>query len=93
MDTTNDFPDYINPLDYKEAIIVQDAVNLSGVVHSFSAVMEKLSKEAFDRGLGTNWKNSHAIAVLYASKIASLTRCENMDIFSEAYEKCKRMSQ
>lgn len=87
-DMSND--NHINPLDYKEAIMVQDACNLSGVVHSFSAIMEKLSAEAFDKHLGTDWKNKHPIAVLYASKIASLTGCESMVNFQEAYDKCKR---
>lgn len=84
---------HVNSLDYKTAIEIQDACNLSGVVHSFSALMEKLSSEAWDKHLGTDWKNKHPIAVLYASKIASLTGCENNLTFQEAFDKCQRMSQ
>ena len=55
------------------ALDVQDACNLSGVVHSFSRVMSLLSDEANRIGLGTDWKNTHPIAVLFSDKIASLT--------------------
>ena len=64
-----------------DSIAVQNASNLSGVVHSFSAAMKELA----DLGMDTEIRNSHPIAILYASKIASLTGCENAKKFSNAY--------
>lgn len=66
----------------KEAIFVQDACNLSGVAHSFSRAMSELRR--LHPNEGTDFFNRHPVAVLYASKIASLTCCD--DNFSEAYK-------
>lgn len=58
----------------KEAIQVQDACNLSGVVHSFSRSMARLWEIAHEsKGKGTKWVNTHRVARLYASKIQSLS--------------------
>ena len=78
----------IGPDDYQCAIDVQDACNLSGVVFSFARVMQKLC----DGGLDTTERNTHAIAVLYASKIASLTNCEAWPHFSDSYDEAKRQA-
>jgi len=68
----------------KDAILVQDACNLSGVVHGFSRAMTAL-REALPEA-GTDEINRHPISVLYSSKIASLTGSESMGDFSKAYE-------
>jgi hypothetical protein len=65
----------------QEALDVQDACNLSGVVHSFARVMSALS----ERGLDTRAKNRHPAAVLFANKIADLTGSEHDGAFSVAY--------
>ena len=58
----------------KEAIMVQDACNLSGVVHSFSRAMQELWRLARESGgKGTDWVNTHKVCRLYADKIKSLT--------------------
>lgn len=55
------------------ALDVQDASNLSGVVHSFSEqVMPALWEEAHKRGEGTAWVNHHPIATLFIDKLVSL---------------------
>lgn len=77
----------------REAILVQDACNLSGVVHSFSRVMSLLSEISNRQKRGTDWKNHHPIAVMYASKIAALTGAELSSVFSKAYERCKYLSE
>lgn len=74
--------------DYKRAIAIQDACNLSGVVHSFSVVMSRIWSEARRLKLGTDWVNVHPICVLYSSKISSLTNSDNANTFSEAYNEC-----
>lgn len=72
---------------YSDALIVQDACNLSGVVHSFSKHMQTLSDMGIDN---TDDKNRHPICVLFSSKIASLTGSENFKDFSRAYGEVKQ---
>lgn len=74
--------------DYYRAILIQDAGNLSGIVHTWSKLMSKIFEEARAIDEGTAWVNTHPINVLFASKVASLTGCESIPTFSEAYEEC-----
>ena len=55
----------------REALAVQDACNLSGVVHGFSRAMTDLRANSPE--LGTDALNHHPIAVLWADKVAHLT--------------------
>lgn len=79
----------LSPTDYQFALYAQDGCNLSGIVFGFARVMQKICDEAAESGKGTEWKNLHPICVMYASKIASLTRCEPLENFSAAYSVCK----
>ena len=72
-----------------DAITVQDACNLSGVVFSFARHMEAICRAMREDGHGTDWKNAHPVAVMFASKIASLTHCEDMETFAAAYAMCR----
>jgi hypothetical protein len=72
----------------KEAIDVQDACNLSGVAHGFSRAMSKLC----ELGLDTSARNRHPVAVMWSSKIASLTGSESGEEFSRAYDACKKLA-
>ena len=76
--------------EYQKAINVQDACNLSGVVHSWSQILSKLWEEARRLGHGTDWVNQHPINVLFASKVSSLTGAglSSMPAFSKAYDAC-----
>jgi len=78
--------------DYKDAITVQDACNLSGIVHSFSQVLIKVWVEARAQGKGTDFVNRHPISVMYSSKIASLTGSEVDTMFAAAYAACMEAS-
>lgn len=69
---------------YQEAIDIQNASNLSGIVHSFSRAMTRLRE--LENGKDTAFYNRHPIAVLYSSKIASLT--DSDDGFVSAYAAC-----
>jgi hypothetical protein len=75
------------------ALDVQDACNLSGVVHGFSRVMTFLSDEANRTGKGTEWKNHHPIAALFSSKIASLTLSESMRLFNIPYGVVEKLAK
>lgn len=77
--------------DYRDALFVLDACNLSGVVHSFSRAISKVWDEAREKGQGTDYVNQHPLCVLYAEKIYELTRARVQ--FDEAYDHCKRMAE
>lgn len=72
--------------DYKMAVFSQEACNLSGIVHQFSRVINKIWKEAHEKGKGTDWVNNHEICRLYAEQIAHLTRKRGWD---EAIKTCE----
>lgn len=71
----------------QEAILLQDGVNLSGIVHSFSQAITDVRTNLRAEGKeSTANVNSHPVCILYASKIASLTNCEIGSEFHEAYK-------
>lgn len=83
--------DGLTPRDFKDAIDVQDACNLSGVVRSFSRVVTRIWEEARKRGQGTEWVNKHPICILYANKLCNLTGDVALGgvEFSDAYDICQ----
>ena len=77
----------------QEALLVQDASNLSGVVHSFSRAISRLRVLLREQGMeSTEAVNTHPVCVLFSSKIASLTNSESMSCFHSAYKDCARLS-
>jgi len=79
--------------DFKAALDVQDACNLSGVLHTWAKLIDKIWAEARENKLGTADVNTHPINVLFASKVASLTGCELSAQFSEAYRAAEHWSK
>lgn len=78
------------------ALDVQDACNLSGVVHSFSEVMRELRarlQEELGDKFSTDKLNRHHVCVLFSSKIASLTYSDSPTAFHEAYEWAKEQTK
>ena len=68
-----------------EALMCQDACNLSGVLASFHAVVsDVIWPEARRLGKGTAWVNGHPIVALFLSKLADLNGPLAND-FSRAY--------
>lgn len=77
---------------YLDALLIQDACNLSGVVHSFSSTMSRLREIlSQDEGFSTEKLNRHPIAILYSSKISSLTGSEVGMEFVRAYDSAKEV--
>lgn len=73
----------------KEAVEVQDALNLSGVIHAFSRAITELRENLSAAGsVSTDDINHHPICILWSSKIASLTDSEGDGKFSWAYNWC-----
>jgi hypothetical protein len=77
----------------KEAIDVQDAVNLSGVVYAFARSMQLIFEISSRINEGTAWRNHHPVAVMYANKISSLCEAESAGNYSDAYERCKVLTE
>lgn len=73
---------------YQEAVIVQDACNLCGVVQSFAKILPVIMDESRAKGLGTDWVNQHPISKLFASKITSLSNAYNANELMVAFDIC-----
>lgn len=74
----------------REALAVQDGVNLSGIVYSFAKSIARLREIARAEGWeGTDKINRHPICLLFSSKIASLTYSDSSKEFSAVYEWAK----
>ena len=73
----------------REALAVQDACNLSGVVHGFARAMSDLCEFVPNTGE----RNHHPIAVLWADKVAHLTDTQTLghDRVLAAYDAAYRM--
>lgn len=77
----------------QDAILVQDACNLSGVVHDFSRILaEVLWPMAREQGQGTDWVNTHPISKLFADKIVDLAHVRDFDQYFTAYDECKKIA-
>ncbi|MHA2265432.1 MAG: hypothetical protein ACXAEN_23840 [Candidatus Thorarchaeota archaeon] len=75
---------------YQDAIQVQDACNLSGVLYSWARHMKTLRDIMWNENKDQEWLNTHPVNVLFASKVSSLVHMEclshdSMDRFHEAY--------
>jgi hypothetical protein len=85
-------PESLIPVaEYQDALHVQSACNLSGIAASFADAMSAICNEANRVGQGTDWKNNHPIARLYAEQIAYLSGggcTSNSSTFSAAYDHC-----
>ncbi|RPI56468.1 MAG: hypothetical protein EHM49_00300 [Deltaproteobacteria bacterium] len=73
--------------DYANAVMVQNACNLSGVVREFAIVCKKIWDEAWEKGHGTTWVNTHPICRMYAEQINFLASGRD---YMEAYEECEK---
>jgi len=70
--------------DYQDALDVQSACNLSGVINSFVRVLERVRAEV----QGTDAINKHPICRLYAEQIIYLTgggSSNNSESYNDAY--------
>jgi len=84
----------ITAQDYKDAILIQDAVNLVSITKKMYEAASKIYKEQALKGeQSTEALWGHPLMVLYASKIASLTGCEHYTTFSAAYERALLLSE
>ncbi len=76
------------------ALDVQNAVNLSGVLHSLDEIVSTVLWEAARKqGKGTKYVNQHAIVTLFLHKLTSLNGCECFcsDRYSRATAEVERI--
>lgn len=78
----------------QDAIDVQSACNLSGVVHAFSRLITELrGLLEKDPGFSTESLNQHPIVQAYADKLASLARIQNdIDASMRAHGACNALA-
>jgi len=72
----------------QDALTVQDACNLSGVVHAFSRAMSVVKENTN----GTDEANRHPIAVLFADKIMDMVGRPDFKGYGDAYDACKKIA-
>ena len=74
---------------YDDALVVQSACNLSGVVFSFARHMETICDEC--RMQGTDAKNTHPVVRLFVTQLMWLAFrqiVDDHDLYSKAYQEC-----
>jgi len=85
----------------QNALDVQSASNLSGIIHSFSSDISDLrslltqAAKSQEEAPGTDDINSHPVCVLYSAQISFLTKtspvgCEDVELYRKAYEWAKK---
>ena len=78
--------------DWEDAMYVQSACNLSGVVNSFNDVIGRIWDEANENKYGTDWVNKHPICVMYSEQINHLTgRAYSVESYHKAYQEVSLM--
>lgn len=75
----------------QDALDVQNACNLSGVVHGFSRAMSDLCELVPNTGA----RNTHPVAILWADKIAHLTGTQDLgnSTVMKAYDICHDLAK
>jgi hypothetical protein len=88
-------PNGLNPYDYLNAITVQNASNLSGVVNSFMEAIQKIRAEGRKNPENNNsdYVNDHPITKMYVSAIMNLTNSGCTLGFANALDNCKQVSE
>lgn len=75
----------------REAILVQDACNIRGVLRAAHEASLILGRHPECNG--TDWINNHPVMVLFADKIQSLATMSGDNGYSEAWTACFNMSE
>lgn len=81
----------------QQAIDVQDACNLSGVLHSLRDIVTGPIWHDMERqpARGTAFRNCHPIVLAFLDKLVSLTRCYDQDYKAgiQAMDACEAIAQ
>lgn len=72
----------------QQALDVQTACNLSGIVHSFAEIVSAMRTE---HHMDTAQCNRHPVCVLFSDKIADMTG-SSVRAYPEGYAECQRLA-
>lgn len=78
---------------YRNALDVQSASNLSGVVFQFARDMKRINEEVRANGGGTEQVNKHPVCRMYSEQISWLTGaggCASHATYVRAHDACQR---
>ena len=78
---------------YQNALDIQSASNLSGIVFQFARDMKEINAEVRASGGGTEQVNRHPVCRLYAEQIAWLSgagSCSSHSAYIRAHDACQR---
>jgi len=83
---------YLRRCHYVDALAVQSACNLSGIVESFATVLKYIWCDARFHKQGTDYVNQHPISRLYAEQINHLSIAMSKGSYMEAHDVVSRKS-
>jgi hypothetical protein len=76
-----------------DALAVQNASNISGVVNAFARAMMAVLDDCRANGGGTDEARRHPVTVLFMDKLNDMCGRELSQLeYCEAYEKCSKMA-
>ena len=77
-----------------DALCVQNAVNLSGVIHAFARAMEAVVDDCRSKGQGTDDYKKHPVVLMFLDKITDMTHWNGSftNGYVSAYEDCEKMA-
>ena len=73
---------------YSDAVQVQDASNIIAVSNLLADTIRELRHQDY---LDCRQIAEHPAVILIASKIASMIDVENLTVYCDAYQECKRL--
>ena len=78
----------------QQALDIQDASNLSGVVFAFSRAMQAICDDSHTRSTGTRERNAHPIVTLHLLKLCELNGCGSTlhESYEPAYSACQQLA-
>ena len=77
----------------REALSVQDACNLSGVVFAMHQATAIIWQEAHKRALGTEFVNTHPVMILFIDKLCHLAKYDQSGIsLIHTYDECHKLA-
>lgn len=78
----------------RNALQVQNAVNMSGIVYSFAKDISRLRalmNEQLGNMFSTDKLNKHPVCIMYTSKLESLCHAEHGTFYRNAQEWCEQV--
>lgn len=78
----------------QQALDIQDACNLSGVVFAFGRAMQAVCDDSQAKGTGTRERNQHPIVTMHLLKLCELNGCGSTlhESYDKAEAECKALA-